>query len=57
MIYKRFGNSHIKLQNNELEKLFDIRSEAKLDDTTYLKNIMTNKVLLPISKIVESPEQ
>lgn len=28
MIYKRFGNPHIKLWNNELERLFKFKSLA-----------------------------
>ena len=29
MIFKRFGNSHIKLWNNELERLFAFKSLPK----------------------------
>jgi hypothetical protein len=30
MIYKRFGNPHIKLWNNELERLFKFKSLPSL---------------------------
>jgi hypothetical protein len=79
MIYKRFStkgsNPHIKLWNNELERLFDFKSlpkntTAKEDspdimkdgkkvqtvddlDGGHLNDLMNQKILLPISKIVE----
>jgi len=81
MIYKRFGNPHIKLWNNELEKLFafnalpdnikkdeddSVNSTEKLNkdgkrveliedlDDSHLKDILSQKVLLPVSRVVES---
>lgn len=66
MIYKRFGNPHIKLWNNELERLFKFKSlpvnvsktaeglqennVKNIDDLDqgHLKNIMSEKILLPI---------
>jgi hypothetical protein len=79
MIYRRFGNPHIKLWNNELERLFDFKSLPKnyspegedspdiikdgkrvdsVDDMArgHLKDIMSQKILLPISKVVEYPQ-
>lgn len=83
MIYKRFSskgsNPHIKLWNNELERLFDFKSLPKkapkaddpqdiikdgkrvqtVDDLDggHLNDLMNQKILLPISKIVEDGEE
>ena len=70
MIYKRFGNPHIKLWNNELERLFKFKSLLKIeggegqqdvkvknvDDLAqgHLKDIMSQKILLPIQKVIEN---
>ena len=72
MIYKRFGNHpHIKLWNNELERLFKFRQlknaspvniiessddnkrEVNVDDleSSHLKNILTEKILIPIANL------
>jgi hypothetical protein len=72
MIYKRFGNPHIKLWNNELERLFKFKSLLKIeggegqqdvkvknvDDLAqgHLKDIMSQKILLPIQKVIENQE-
>jgi hypothetical protein len=81
MIYKRFKNPHIKLWNNELERLFHFKSLPKnqkeedspdnakniilpskngqrvenVDDLAigHLTDIMNQKILLPITKLVE----
>ena len=76
MIYKKFDNPHIKLWNNELEKLFKFKSlpsnissndgslnipkngkkvenEENLGER-HLKDIMNQKILLPIEKVVEN---
>jgi hypothetical protein len=72
MIYKRFGNPHIKLWNNELERLFKFKSlpsnvaqvteglqenlVKNIDDLDqgHLKDIMSQKILLPIVKVIEN---
>lgn len=77
MIYKRFGNPHIKLWNNEMERLFAFKSlptnlgnlensvsenigkngkrVENIDDLDdgHLKDIMSQKILMPVSKLIE----
>ena len=68
VIYKRFGNPHIKLWNHEFTNLFRFQSLNELEvdgnkndinyvqdlEQNHLNDILTKKILLPVTKIEES---
>ena len=63
MIYKRFGNPHIKLWNKELVNIFRFKalqdeSIGEIEDlnTSHMKDILSQKTLLPIPRVKEKTQ-